>query len=272
MLAFDKAVYISYGEQTKMYTLRVLEYKEDEKGHVHTLESYIKNLSVDPEKAKEKAIQYASLHNIEMVLTECTNKTLDEITRRKSEEIAQERKERIENAQRLKEEESQNLVILFEENFQGSTFTFGKYEGCEFSEIRKSDPKYIKYILGNSKHTLPMEYPKTIVDACINGLYNYIQEHGYPADPEENSEYIGVKGDRITIDVVVRNKFSFDTAWCIKTMYKFQDKDDNVFVTFYSGSAWKLDIGDTATIKGTVDKHQVHEDIKQTHLKRVKVQ
>lgn len=267
-----KSAFISYGEQCKMYTLHEIYHIEKVINgiKVKTSESrYVKNLANDRERAIQKAIEYAASRNIEFVSTDGARKELFEIKRQRTEDILRSKEEA--EKRRLEEEERyiNEMLVVFEDQFQSNSFTFGKYTGKTFQEVLEKDAGYVKYIIENSQ--LPHEHPRNLNDICANSLYSYVDKNGYPERPEDNSEFIGAKGDRIKVNVKVIKKMSFDSMYGIKTMYHFMDENNNVFVTFYSGNTWKLDVGDTATIKGTIDKHQTYDNVKQTHIKRVKV-
>jgi len=267
-----KSAFISYGEQCKMYTLHEVFHTEKVvNGHtVKTTDSrYVRNLATDRDRAIEKAIAYAASRGIDYISTDGARKELYEIERHRSDERLRMKAE-AEQQRRLEEERHINeLLVVFDSQFQSEAFTFGKYTGKRFADVMKADSGYIRYIVENSD--LPHDIPKNLNDICANSLHSYVLKHGYPARPEDDSVYVGTKGERIELTVKVTKKMSFDTNFGIKTMYHFMDTDNNVFVTFYSGSSWNLNIGDTATIKGTIDKHQEYDNVKQTHIKRVKV-
>lgn len=277
----ERSAFISYGEKKSMYTLWVI-HKEVvtakngmQKTNMDTF--YVKNLSTNKEAAIEKAVDYASKHGIEFVSTTNADVLLNEIERRNAEEIAQDKAKREEEAKQaeIRQEEERNRiieenVIIFEDHFQSNKFTFGKYHSKEFSEVMEIDPQYIKYILSKNPDC-PYQYPTNITLMCINSLYYYVQENGYPESPYDNSEYVGIVGDKLVTKVHVMGKTPIDGRFGLKYLYKFIDEGGNLIVTFYSGNTWSLDEGEDVTISGTIDKHQVYDNVKQTILKRVKL-
>jgi len=276
----EVSAFISYGEKKCMYTLWVIVDKVRVIGGVERHERssrYIKNLSTNKEDAINKAVEYASENNIEFVSTTNADKLLEEIHRRSSEEIEAAREEaqrQYEEAQERALEERkrkvEELVVIFEEQFDSDKFTFGKHQGKTFEEVMDFDSQYIKFILDNNADC-PFEYPRTLSEMCINNLYAYVQENGYPKNPLDDSEYVGNPKERIEIKVKVIDKKVIRGYYGDTVLYKFVDDDNNLLVTFYSGSTWKLDIGDESFIVGAVDNHQVYDNVKQTSLKRVKV-
>lgn len=103
--------------------------------------------------------------------------------------------------------------------------------------------------------------------------------------------YVGNIGDKITLDVVLINiyswiDYSFNYRGTTKFIYTMQDKDDNTFV-WKTGTCISCETGkdkngntvwhypqknDKIKITGTVKDHSVYKDVEQTVLQRVKVQ
>lgn len=276
----EVSAFISYGEKKCMYTLWVIVDRIYTVGKMQRKERfsrYVKNLSTDKEAAIDKAVEYASEHGIEFVSTTNADALLNKIERRSAEEIeearAQAQREAEEAQERALEERKrkvEELVVIFEEQFDSDKFTFGKYRGKTFEEVMGFDSQYIKFILDNNPDC-PFEYPRTLSEMCINSLYAYVQENGYPKNYLDDSEYVGNPRERIEIKVKVIDKQAIPGYYGDTVLYKFVDDENNLLVTFYSGSTWKLNIGDESFIVGTVDKHQVYDNVKQTILKRVKV-
>jgi hypothetical protein len=276
----EVSAFISYGEKKCMYTLWVIVDRIYTVGKMQRKERYsryVKNLSTDKETAIDKAVEYASEHGIEFVSTTNADALLNEIERRTAEEMeavrAKAQQEAEEAEQRAIEERDrkiEEMVVIFEEQFDSDKFTFGKHQGSTFEEVMQKDSQYIRFILDNNEEC-PFEFPRTLTEMCINSLYAYVQENGYPKNPLDDSEYVGNYKERIEIKVKVIGKSVFQTQFGFTTLYKFMDDENNLLVTFYSGSTWSLDRDEEAFIVGTVDKHEVYNNVKQTTLKRVKV-
>ena len=90
---------------------------------------------------------------------------------------------------------------------------------------------------------------------------------------EQKSDYIGEIGERISVDVAdARLLTSWETQWGYTYMYKFKDKEGNVFI--WKASKWIGNDEDeiiVKTLKGTVKQHSEFKDVKQTVLTRCKV-
>ena len=276
----EVSAFISYGEKKCMYTLWVIVDRIHTIGKMERRERfarYIKNLSTDKEAAIDKAVEYASDHGIEFVSTTNADALLNEIERRTAEEIEAQRAEALRKAEEAearaieeRDRKIEEMVIIFEEQFDSDKFTFGKHQGSTFEDVMKKDSQYIRYILDNTTDC-PFEFPRTLTEMCINSLNAYVQENGYPKGEFDDSEYVGNLKERIEVNVVVVGKSVIHGYYGDTVLYKFKDVNGNLLVTFYSGSTWSLDVEESAMIVGTVDKHQVYDNVKQTILKRVKL-
>lgn len=83
------------------------------------------------------------------------------------------------------------------------------------------------------------------------------------------SQYLGNIGDKLTVDVTVKNVAGFDTDWGYIHIFTFVDNQGNEIV-------WKTDTkyfekGETLTLTGKVKEHSEFRCIKQTVLTRCKV-
>lgn len=84
------------------------------------------------------------------------------------------------------------------------------------------------------------------------------------------SDHVGDLKDRITGEVTVIGKKHGEGNYGPWTMIRMVTKNQgNVLVTFATGMNFDPSIGDEIKIKGTVKKHDVFNDIKQTMLNRV---
>lgn len=86
-----------------------------------------------------------------------------------------------------------------------------------------------------------------------------------------NSQYIGNKGDRLTITCKTFEFVkSFDSEWGMSHLYKFTDENDNVF-SWFSSNYIDLDAVEVKTVKGTVKGHSEFQGMKETQMTRCKV-
>ena len=83
----------------------------------------------------------------------------------------------------------------------------------------------------------------------------------------ENSEYVGNVGDRVEVEAEdFRCLTSWETQFGVNRLYKFVDKNGNVFV-------WKTGkyLENVKKVKGTVKVHKEFRGVRQTELTRCKV-
>jgi hypothetical protein len=83
------------------------------------------------------------------------------------------------------------------------------------------------------------------------------------------SNWVGEVGERIERKVKCVYSMTYEGDFGTSVLYILVDDDGNVYKTFYSGSKWEIAKGETATIKGTVKKHQEYKGEKNTMLTRV---
>lgn len=266
-----KEAFISFGDQAKMYTLYVV-YSVSESGNnsAHNSEytSYIKNLSCDPKKAMLKAALYAAQHNISVVHTKAVETPLNEIQRIKKSEkerIERENKEKSENKER---EILNEIVSLYHDQYDSEQFVFGKYYGKTFAEVKRINHDYIRFIC----ETFPKkENPRSIKDLCINSVHEFFKYNPISVKEakESTSEYVGLLGERREFTVTVKKKLPIETIFGYSVLYIFEDSEGNVLKSFYSGKKSMGVEGEVVNIKGSIDKHELYGNVKQTILKRI---
>ena len=101
---------------------------------------------------------------------------------------------------------------------------------------------------------------------------------------EQKSEYVGNIKERKNFTLKIVNIRGFDGLYGYTNIYKFKDKNGNVFVWFTGNSIGEeiidsrgrhdykcAEIGDTIKLKGTIKEHSEYDEIKQTVLTRCKV-
>ena len=84
------------------------------------------------------------------------------------------------------------------------------------------------------------------------------------------SQHVGTIGAKVSTAATLAFVHSFDTAYGVKTIYKFCDAAGNELVWFTSSDV-DAGIGDTVQLTGTVSEHGAYNSTKQTVLKRCKV-
>lgn len=81
------------------------------------------------------------------------------------------------------------------------------------------------------------------------------------------NEHFGTVGKREVFTLTVTGQRDMESNYGSLTLYKFRDAEGRVAAWFSSGGT-DLEIGSTYTIKATVKKHDLYNDMKQTMLSR----
>jgi len=85
---------------------------------------------------------------------------------------------------------------------------------------------------------------------------------------QKDSNFIGELKERLRdVPVTFMKEWTFDSSFGICTIMKFMDADGNV-IMWKTGSYEQLVSGEKFTITGTVKKHDIYRDVKQTTLSR----
>lgn len=85
----------------------------------------------------------------------------------------------------------------------------------------------------------------------------------------ETSNYQGVVGNKLEVDVIDVKRRVFSGYYGDSTFFRFLDADGNVYI--WSTTSYIPDDMEITHIIGTVKEHSTYQGIKQTYLKRVKV-
>jgi len=83
-------------------------------------------------------------------------------------------------------------------------------------------------------------------------------------------KHVGTVGKREEFDVTVKRLRYFDSAWGVRTMCLFEDKNGN-FLMWWASKELDISEGDTLKVKGTVTEHVYYNEIPQTTIKRCKI-
>lgn len=84
------------------------------------------------------------------------------------------------------------------------------------------------------------------------------------------SEYVGVVGKREEFKLVYVGEYSFSTSFGYATIYRFRNGENNN-VVWMSANRIDFVVGNEYDVVGSVKKHEIYRDEKQTSLTRVKV-
>lgn len=110
------------------------------------------------------------------------------------------------------------------------------------------------------------------VASVISAYQRHLSYELSKQQEQNQSQFVGEIGKRLVFDnLVITKLFSNTSGMYPKTLVKFQDSSGNILVWWASGCPDWLKIGKAVTVKGTVTKHNVYENVPQTELKRVTV-
>ena len=118
-----------------------------------------------------------------------------------------------------------------------------------------------------------LDWKATGLAAAIMFVYNrHLEEEAKreAAADLSKSEHVGTLKERLEMDVKVIGKRWVEGYYGSSALIRMLDANDNLFVTFASGSFGdNINIGDQLVIRGTVKKHDDFKGVKQTILNRV---
>lgn len=259
--------FISTGEKTAMYTLRVMysgwEMYGGQRYHA-TQDYYHGNLSTDKHTANAKALEYCKNEGIEFKSDASFD--LNEIKRRTHEEVERlreiERKEREEAIAEYREKK----ILEYTEARTTRTLLCGKYTGEVVDEVAEKDRGYILW--------------------CSKQIDDYVSDSGIPSKfginieickefVEKNglkeSEWIGTEGDMIEVkikfDIIRWTHSQFPSV-----MFVGHDESGNEIKFFTTSKKFNdLKPGMTAIVSGVVTSHDEWNDKKSTLLKKQKL-
>ena len=87
---------------------------------------------------------------------------------------------------------------------------------------------------------------------------------------ESPSEYVGEIGDKIEVDLYVKQAFQFNGYYGTSTMHIMEDEDGNVFV--WTTASKTLSTETWYHVKGTIKDHKTYRHTKQTILTRCRTE
>lgn len=258
MIVESKAiyVYISTGEKTAMYTLRVMcEDKLVIGGETSfTFNSYYcKNLSNNKELAEEKAEAYAEAMGIPFKGD--ANFELNEIKRQRD-ALAKEKREALERAyqEKIEKEAAERAERVVE-----GIILVGKYEGQTAEMVWKQDKGYIWWLASMTGCQGKLGISADIAAKFIAD--NKIEQPGY----------VGIIGEELETTLTLR-RCSWTSGQYPTLMWLCEDEEGREVVFFSVAKAFKeLDIGETFKVKGLVkDQRDGWNGNKQTILNKPK--
>jgi hypothetical protein len=108
------------------------------------------------------------------------------------------------------------------------------------------------------------------VASLINAYHRHTSEEESKKVKVATTTHVGTLGKReIFSSLTIVKLHNIEGGMFPKTLVKFNDSEGNVLIWWASGSPNWLEIGKTVSVKATVEKHSVFNEIPQTELKRV---
>ncbi len=262
----NRQYYISSGELTRMYTLRVrfeeLAYARGEGGkpvaYTVVRDWYITNLATEPCRAKAAAERHME-GRTDGRLFDGELESLDAIRRRTSAEVEAARLASEYAAQQAQDEREAAYRASKMEYIEYGQWPFGQFKGERFENANDG---YVVYFLGLDAED----------DAVLETLQNALRaQFGHLANlPTPNGEYFGEPKKREDITATLIASFGFQGYYGFVHIQRFIAESGALLV--YKGSApVAADMGKPVTFKATVKSHDEYEGEAQTMIQRVKV-
>ena len=249
--------YISTGELTRMYTLRV-RYMDTAsiEGESYNFErdEYIRNLSIDSQRAKAAAEEHLSNmygeNNYTLSLEELPS--LEEIRRGENDarRIAREAREA-----ELDIIRNQELEIKLDK-IAGGVWPFGIYRDEPFENARNS---YILYWIN-------LDETDTVTDLLAQVLRKKFPQLSNM--PEPNGAYYGEEKSREEFTATCIARFSFEGYYGWVDVIKFV-KDSGELLMYMGSGNVECDLADTVTFTATVKSHEEYDGEAQTKIQRI---
>lgn len=259
MIVESKALYayISTGDKTAMYTLRVMcEDKLVIGGETSfTLNSYYyQNLSNNKQLAEEKAEAFAEAMGIPFKGD--ANFELNEIKRQRD-AMAKEKREALERAyqEKIEKEAAERAERVSE-----GIILVGKYEGQTVEMVWKNDKGYVWWLASMTNCQGKLGISADIAAKFIAD--NNIQKPGY----------VGIVGEELEISLTLR-RASWTSGQYPTLMWLCEDEEGHEVVFFSVAKAFKeLEDGETFKVKGLVkEQREGWNGNKQTILNKPKM-
>lgn len=238
--------YISTGEQTKMYTLRV-RYDELIGDNLVERDYHVRNLSIDADRAVSKAaaLGYKVNH---------PEFELQEIRRRQDEAVLQAKRDHEERLRIRQEEKDQYGIDLVDKGL----VPFGKFQGQKIVDM---EPGYLEWAVQKAD-----SFDAGVV---IKYLAGWIKTNTKRVKLS-NSVHIGAVKERMKgVKLRLIRTMNFEGFYGTTYIEIFATKKGNVVV--YKGSApSSLAVDESATFDFTIKAHEEYRGVNQTIVQRMK--
>ena len=124
--------------------------------------------------------------------------------------------------------------------------------------------------ISNIQSLLNAEYVKfDHINLLVSALGVYLKEVNSSDKATYTENFIGTVKDKVEMMVLVESIRPVETYYGVSYLVKMTTPD-HYLVTWFASKEPEMEIGSTYSIKGTVKKHEVYNNIYQTSLTRVK--
>lgn len=259
----DLYTFISTGDKTAMYTLRVMCEVYHPQGSF-LKDYYIRNLSTDRDTANQKAHYYSE--QLSLPLKSDATFDLNEIKRR--------RKEELEEIRRIEEEAVRQRAEIVKmetvESLARNVFLVGRYRSLTANEvaIAYDDVQYLEWFANQASDLSEDYFDKFNISANI--AKRWLEEN-----PQPKSEYVGEVGERVKTRVQIKNTKTIESFRSTTFLFEMEDEQRNILKTFsVAKSMVNAPKNEWITIEANIKKHEEspYDNFnKVTYLNRPKV-
>lgn len=258
-------LYISVGATNAMFTLRERALDVSDNGlRKKWYDRYLQNLSIDFDKAFEKAvvISLASDTPLRVNEKELVEEELREIKRMNAEQIA-EREERMKEAQRdyqvwldARDAEIRNRIAA-------GFVPFGAYRNYNINDLPVG---YISWIVGSIEEFQPNSWTRILAEEIVSNYQHLL----LPVPHKELTR--GAVGERIKAEVTVIRTGNYATMTPVGYANVFVTTmvDTNGVCYVVKSQSFHKNLGEKFNIIGTVKDHSEYNGQMQTVLQRAK--
>jgi hypothetical protein len=250
--------YISTGDKTALYTLRVMSDDLVQLGYEKRIirnSHFIQILSNDKDKASRKGRELAE--ELGVPFKDNADFDLKEIKRQRD-ALSQEKRLAYEKAL---EEKAQRERQIVEEQIKNNVFLIGKYAGETPEYVNQENQPYLFWMATNHDANGLLGVSGKIASKFIED---------YDITPPD---YLGKEGDIIQLKVKINDSFAVQGIYGTQWLFKTRDVETGSSVIFYTTSQKFLDkkVGDVVELSGVVKTHQEDKvGLKNTLLSSIK--
>lgn len=232
--------FLSTGDKTAMYTLRLMVQVVDVRLGSFRKDEFVAILSNDYQKAVELAQVRSQEIGVPFNLAAAFD--LNEIKRNRENAKSEKEREALEQAIKIQEE----AQARYEADLIASILLIGKYKGRPIAEVAQTDSDYLHYMAGKYNPEAPVDAYKATFAMCAQ----------WAEENPKQQAFWGVVGETLTERMQFITRFAYDGAYG-RSWGCFFRTDNNATVVFYTTAKafLALNEGDVVTLTGLIHKH-----------------